>query len=113
MSASVEVGSQSVDSYEASAGGEVIVGLRELARTLRDVRVRYDAAVFTLGGFVPADLPVERVEIIAPAIDPQSPKNLELDSVLMDRVLGWNGVDTTRPLVTRSRASTRGRIRSG
>ncbi len=62
--------------------------------------VRYDAAVFTLGGFVPPAFPVERVEIIPPAIDPLSPKNLELGSVLTDRVLGWIGVDTTRPLVT-------------
>lgn len=61
--------------------------------------VRYDAAVFTLGGFVPPDFPVERVEIIPPAIDPQSPKNLELGSELTTRVLEWIGVDTARPLV--------------
>ena len=62
--------------------------------------VRYDAAVFTLGGFVPPSFPVERVEIIPPVIDPQSPKNLELDAELMSRVLEWIGVDTARPLVT-------------
>jgi trehalose synthase len=66
---------------------------------LRPLLVRYDAAVFTLGGFVPPDFPVERVEIIPPAIDPQSPKNLELGSVLATRVLDWIGVDTTRPLI--------------
>jgi trehalose synthase len=60
----------------------------------------YDAAVFTLGSFAPPDLPVERVEIIPPAIDPQSPKNLALDPDLATRVLHWLGVDLTRPFVT-------------
>ena len=53
---------------------------REVWDFLAPFLVRYDAAVFTLGGFVPPDFPVERVEIIPPAIDPQSPKNLELGS---------------------------------
>ena len=60
----------------------------------------YDAAVFTLGGFVPPNLPVSRVEIIPPAIDPESPKNIELGSHLARRVLSWIGVDMTRPLIT-------------
>jgi trehalose synthase len=60
----------------------------------------YDAAVFTLGGFVPPDFPVARVEIIPPAIDPESPKNIELGPHLARRVLGWIGVDLDRPLVT-------------
>lgn len=66
---------------------------------LRPFLVRYDAAVFTLGGFVPPDFPVDRVEIIPPAIDPQSPKNLQLGSVLAARVLEWIGVETHRPLI--------------
>ena len=61
---------------------------------------RYAAAVFTLGGFVPPEFPVERIEIIPPAIDPQSPKNLELGTVLAERVLEWIGIDTRRPLIT-------------
>lgn len=60
----------------------------------------YDAAVFTLKDFVPPDFPVTRVEIIPPAIDPESPKNLILDPTLADRVLRWTGVDPDRPLVT-------------
>ena len=74
--------------------------------------VRYDAAVFTLGGFVPPDFPVGRTEIIPPAIDPESPKNLQLGARLAARVLEWIGVDTNRPLSPRSRGSTNGRIRS-
>jgi len=60
----------------------------------------YDAAVFTLGGFVPPDFPVARIEIVPPAIDPESPKNIDLGSQLARRVLGWIGVDLSRPLVT-------------
>lgn len=60
----------------------------------------YDAAVFTLGNFAPPDVPVGRVEIIPPAIDPESPKNMQLDQRTARSVLDWIGVDTTRPLVT-------------
>src|SRR5918993_4317194 len=60
----------------------------------------YDATVFTLGSFVPPDVPVERVEIIPPAIDPESPKNFELDARVASRLLRWIGVETERPLVT-------------
>ncbi len=67
---------------------------------LRPYVADYDAAVFTLGCFVPPDFPVERVEIIPPAIDPESPKNLELDPDLARRVLHWVGVDLERPFIT-------------
>lgn len=60
----------------------------------------YDAAVFTLGSFVPLDLPLERAEIIPPAIDPESPKNVELPAPLAARVLEWIGVEFDRPLIT-------------
>ncbi len=67
---------------------------------LRPFLRHYDAAVFTLGGFVPPDLPIERVEIIPPAIDPESPKNMELTSEIANGVLQWIGVRTSRPLMT-------------
>jgi trehalose synthase len=66
---------------------------------LRPFVGRYDMAVFTLGGFVPPDFPVTRVEIVPPAIDPESPKNLELGDALTTRVLEWIGVETRRPLI--------------
>ncbi len=69
-------------------------------RFLQPFVVRYDAAVFTLGGFVPPDFPVGRTEIIPPAIDPESPKNLRLSARLAARVLEWIGVETKRPLIT-------------
>ncbi len=60
----------------------------------------YDAAVFTMANFVPPDLPIGRRAIVPPAIDPLSPKNIDLDERLVDHVLGWIGVDPALPLVT-------------
>ena len=67
---------------------------------LRPYLEGYDAAVFTLGSFAPPDVPVERVEIIPPAIDPESPKNIELDFGIASRLLQWIGVEPDKPLVT-------------
>ena len=67
---------------------------------LRPYLEGYDAAVFTLGNFAPPDVPLERIEIIPPAIDPESPKNIELNPRTAERVLQWIGVDVDRPLVT-------------
>ena len=60
----------------------------------------YDAAVFTLGEFVPPDLPIGRVAIVPPAIDPLSPKNLPLARITATQVLDWIGVRLDAPLVT-------------
>jgi trehalose synthase len=67
---------------------------------LRPYLEGYDAAVFTLGSFAPPDVPVERVEIIPPAIDPESPKNIELNPRTAERVLQWIGIEVDRPLIT-------------
>ena len=72
----------------------------------------YDAAVFTLGSFVPPGLPIDRVDIIPPAIDPESPKCLELDGNLARRVLQWIGVEIDRPLVTQVSRFDPGKTRS-
>lgn len=69
-------------------------------RYLRRFVEPYDAAVFTMEEFVPADLPVPRVEVIPPAIDPLSPKNLPLGADTARQVLNWIGVDPARPLIT-------------
>jgi trehalose synthase len=66
---------------------------------LRPFLSSYDAAVFTLGGFTPPDLPVDRVEIIPPAVDPMNPKNMDLDATLIDRLLSWIVLDIHRPLI--------------
>jgi trehalose synthase len=67
---------------------------------LRPFLAGYDAAVFTMPEFVPADMPIARCAIIPPAIDPLSPKNLPIDEAMVDAVLGWIGVGTDGPLVT-------------
>src|ERR671911_1440245 len=67
---------------------------------LRSYFEGYDATVFTLGSFARPGIPVERVEITPPAIDPESPKNFELDARVASRLLRWIGVEAERPLVT-------------
>src|SRR5215216_2954609 len=67
---------------------------------LRPYLEGYDATVFTLGSFAPPDVPVERVEIIPPAIDSESPKNFSLDVGVGSRLLRWIGVEVQQPLVT-------------
>lgn len=60
----------------------------------------YDAAVFTMGSFVPPELPIPRTVVIPPAIDPLSPKNLPLPRGLARQVLDWVGLRLDAPLVT-------------
>jgi trehalose synthase len=60
----------------------------------------YDAAVFTMPEFVPPTLPIGRVEVIAPAIDPLSPKNVLLERSFASQVLDWIGVDLPGRLIT-------------
>jgi trehalose synthase len=72
----------------------------ELWAFLRSYLDDYDAAVFTLEDFVPPEFPVSRIEVIPPAIDPESPKNIELNSKTAHRILGWLGVELDKPLLT-------------
>lgn len=67
---------------------------------LRAFLPEYDAAIFTVADFLPPDLPVKRVELVPPAIDPLSPKNLPLPESTGRQILGWIGVRLDRPLVT-------------
>jgi trehalose synthase len=60
----------------------------------------FDAAVFTMSEFAPPDLPVGRVEVIAPAIDPLSPKNIDLDPLLASQILDWIGMEIPGRLIT-------------
>src|SRR6266545_2075157 len=60
----------------------------------------YDAAIFTMAEFVPSDFPVSRVEIMPPAIDPLSPKNMTIPHSTARQILDWIGVRLNRPLIT-------------
>ena len=60
----------------------------------------YDAAIFTMDEFVPRDFPAVRVDILPPAIDPLSPKNMTIADSTTRQVLDWIGISLTRPLIT-------------
>ena len=51
-----------------------------------------DAAIYTMSDFVAHDLPVDRVELVPPAIDPLSPKNMRLPEETAREVLEWKKV---------------------
>jgi trehalose synthase len=67
---------------------------------LRAYMREFDAAVFTMKEFVPPNFPISNVDIIPPAIDPLSPKNMPLADDTARRVLQWLGIDLDRPLIT-------------
>ncbi len=60
----------------------------------------FDAAVFTLGIFAPPDIPREKLHIIAPAIDPLTPKNRSLPYSLAIDAIARIGIDPGRPLMS-------------
>ncbi len=61
---------------------------------------RYDAAIFTLEDYVKDDLKGPRIYIVPPAIDPLSPKNVDMPEATAQEILARYGVDATRPLVS-------------
>ncbi len=67
---------------------------------LRPYLAEFDAAVFTMPQFVPPDLDIRRIQTIAPAIDPLSPKNLDLEPTMARQLLDWTGVQFPGRLVT-------------
>lgn len=67
---------------------------------LRPYLDKYDAAVFTLPSYVKGDLKVGAIAIIPPAIDPLSPKNMDLSQSAQREVLGRYGIDTRRPIIS-------------
>jgi trehalose synthase len=67
---------------------------------LYDYMHGFDSAIFTMKEFVPPDFPVSRVDIIPPAIDPLSPKNMTIEDETARQVLQWIGIPLDRPLMT-------------
>lgn len=61
---------------------------------------KYDATIFTLKEYVKDDLKVENIAIIPPAIDPLSPKNMELGQEEIENVVRKYKVDLNRPIIT-------------
>jgi len=60
----------------------------------------YDAAIFTMSEFLPPAFPVGWVDIVPPAIDPLSPKNIDLPERIARQILEWIGVEQDRPFVS-------------
>jgi len=66
---------------------------------LRPFVDEYDAIVFTMERFVPPDIALEKVDLIPPAIDPLSTKNMELPPPLARDAVADRGLDVERPLL--------------
>ena len=62
----------------------------------------YDALVFTMDAFVPAQLRHRRVVTMTPAIDPLSPKNMGFPPALCQEIRAWRGMDPRRPLMAQA-----------
>ena len=73
---------------------------REVWQFIKSYVEGYDHAVFTLDQYIPPDLKLPRVDSIAPAIDPHSPKNRELPVRYCIDFVVSKGIAANRPLVT-------------
>lgn len=73
---------------------------RPFQELLARYRPAYDALIYTLPDFVPPDVDPESVFLIPPAIDPLSPKNVDLPEHLAREVLNWIGIDLGYPIIT-------------
>ena len=61
---------------------------------------KHDAAIFTLKEYVKDDLKLKNITIIPPAIDPLSPKNMDLDQEEIENIIKKFKVDLNRPIIT-------------
>ena len=61
---------------------------------------KYDGAIFTLAEYVKDDLRGPELYTVPPAIDPLSPKNVELSEEAVNAILERYGVDPHRPMIT-------------
>jgi trehalose synthase len=73
---------------------------RQVWDFMRPYIAAFDAAIFTMPEFVPRPFPVKHVHVIAPAIDPLSPKNMPLDDQTARRLLNWLGISLEHPLIS-------------
>jgi trehalose synthase len=66
---------------------------------LRPHVARYDGAIFTLREFVKDDLTGPAIFTVPPAIDPLSPKNVDLPDGVAGEILQRYNVDPARPMI--------------
>ena len=67
---------------------------------MRPFLAQYDAAIFTTADYVKDDLQGPRVFVVPPAIDPLSPKNIDLPQETVHAILHRYGIDHYRPFIT-------------
>ena len=67
---------------------------------LKPFLLQYDALVFTMEQFVPAELRSLRCQTICPGIDPVSVKSMSLPTELCQELVRSTGVESSRPLIT-------------
>ena len=72
---------------------------KQLLKFLLPYLNEYDKVIFSLNSFVPKGLPVSKVAIIPPAIDPLVPKNEPMNLKAARKVLAGLGIDIERPIV--------------
>jgi trehalose synthase len=61
---------------------------------------KHDAAIFTLKEYAKDDLKLKNIAIIPPAIDPLSPKNMDLDQEEIENIVTRYKVDPDKPIIT-------------
>ena len=61
---------------------------------------KHDAAIFTLKEYAKDDLKLKNIVIIPPAIDPLSPKNMDLDQKEIENIVTKYKVDPNKPIIT-------------
>lgn len=61
--------------------------------------LRYDNTVFSADKFIQSDLPNDK-SLIAPAIDPLTTKNMEMDETRREQVLEEHGINLNRPIIS-------------
>ena len=60
----------------------------------------YDAAIFSAKQYAPREIPIKRIAVSPPAIDPLSPKNRDVREEERQAILGRFGFDVGRPIVS-------------
>lgn len=72
---------------------------KELWDYLKQYLLRYDMMLVSNTRYLREDLPVEQ-RVVHPALDPLSPKNIEIPEDLAERYLEKFGIPTDKPLIT-------------
>lgn len=71
----------------------------EVWNFIRPFVQEYDAIVFTMRNFIPKDLKIPKAFTIAPAIDPFTSKNINLDDAVCRTIVSEFGLNVNRPLL--------------